>query len=108
MVCLSAYTSLNTGHCSTINHQSQIDQRVAFICYNVVMQLIHVQYLVIAIMTDNHYYIAGSISMPQKVKVKLSRDPEGNYCLRLVPPRGRAYRIYMLDTHFPRLSTISA
>ena len=32
----------------------------------------------------------------------------GNYCLRLVPPLGRAYRIYMLEPHFPRLSTISA
>ena len=27
-----------------------------------------------------------------------------NYCLRLVPPLGRAYRIYMLEPHFPRLS----
>ena len=30
------------------------------------------------------------------------------YCLRLVPPLGRAYRIYLLEPHFPRLITISA
>ena len=42
------------------------------------MQLIHFQYPIVADMTDNHCYIAGFGSMPQKVKVKLNRDPEGN------------------------------
>ena len=43
--------------------------------------------------------------------IVLSRhDLQKYYCLRLVPPLGslRAYRIYMLEPHFPRLSTISA
>ena len=29
------------------------------------------------------------------------------YCLRLVPPLGRAYRVYMLEPHFSRLNTAS-